>query len=67
MTGCGCLMLIALLVGGIVFMIFGSTDPGEPIEQAIALALIVLAVLSRTRGRMPLAPLRLALVRARRA
>ncbi len=64
MTGCGCLILIALLVGGIVFMIFGSTDPGEPIQQAIALALIVLAVVSRRR--MTLAPLRLAFVRARR-
>jgi hypothetical protein len=32
-TGCGCLILIAILVGGIVFMIFGSTDPGEPIDQ----------------------------------
>jgi hypothetical protein len=32
-TGCGCLILVAILVGGIVFMIFGSTDPGEPIDQ----------------------------------
>jgi hypothetical protein len=31
-TGCGCLILVGILIGGIVFMIFGSTDPGEPIE-----------------------------------
>jgi len=39
-TGCGCLLLIAALVGLIVFMIFGSTDPGEPIETAAALLLM---------------------------
>jgi hypothetical protein len=36
-TGCGCLLLIAALVGLSVFLIFGSTDPGEPIESAVAL------------------------------
>ena len=41
MTGCGCLLLIAALVGLIVFMIFGSTDPGEPIESAVALFLLL--------------------------
>jgi hypothetical protein len=40
-TGCGCLLLIAALVGLIVFMIFGSTDPGEPIETAVALLLLM--------------------------
>ena len=40
MTGCGCLLLIAALVGLIVFMIFGSTDPGEPVETAVALLLV---------------------------
>jgi hypothetical protein len=40
-TGCGCLLLIAALVGLIVFMIFGSTDPGEPIESAVALLLSI--------------------------
>jgi hypothetical protein len=38
-TGCGCLLLIAALVGLIVFIIFGSTDSGEPIESAVALSL----------------------------
>ena len=41
MTGCGCLLLIAALVGLIVFMVFGSTDPGAPIETAVALLLVV--------------------------
>ncbi len=42
MTGCGCLLLIAALVGLSIFMIFGSTDPGEPIETAVALFLLLL-------------------------
>ena len=62
MTGCGCLILIAVLVGGILFMIFGSTDPGEPIAQAVAL----LAAFALTL-RMTLVPARRGLVRARRA
>ena len=41
MTGCGCVLLIAFLVGIIVFLIFGSTDPGEPIETAVALSLLL--------------------------
>jgi hypothetical protein len=65
-TGCSCLLLIGLLVGGIVFMIFGSTDSGEPIQQMVALA-VVTTLISRIRGRVSLGPLRLALVRARRA
>jgi hypothetical protein len=40
-TGCGCLLLIAALVGLIVFLIFGSTDPGEPIESAVALLFLL--------------------------
>ena len=59
MTGCGCLLLIAALVGLIVFMIFGSTDPGEPIETAAALLLMWLA------QRETLVPRRRALVRSR--
>jgi hypothetical protein len=46
-------------------MIFGSTDPGEPIDQAVALAFVLVALLSRWR--MTLRPRRLALVRARPA
>jgi hypothetical protein len=61
-TGCGCLLLIAALVGLIVFMIFGSTDAGEPIESAVAL--LVLLWLTE---REALVPRRRALVRTRDA
>jgi hypothetical protein len=57
-TGCGCLLLIAALVGLIVFLIFGSTDPGEPIETAVALLLLWLG------QRQALVPRRRALVGA---
>ena len=62
MTGCGCLLLIAVIVALIVFMIFGSTDAGEPIETAVALFLLLL--LGQRRA---LVPGRRALVRARHA
>ena len=62
MTGCGCLLLIAAIVGLIAFMIFGSTDAGEPIETAVALLLLL--VLGQ---RQTLVPLRRALVRVRDA
>ena len=62
MTGCGCLLLIAALVGLIVFMIFGSTDSGEPIESAVALLLLLWLTLRET-----LVPRRRALVGSRDA
>ncbi len=62
MTGCGCLFLVALLVGGITFMIFGSTDPGEPIAQSVLIALLLVALV-----RVASAPFRRGLVRTRRA
>jgi hypothetical protein len=61
-TGCGCLLLIAALVGLIVFMIFGSTDAGEPIESAVALFLVLWLA-----ERESLVPGRRALVRTRSA
>jgi hypothetical protein len=61
-TGCGCLLLIATLVGLIVFLIFGSTDPGEPVESAVALLLVLWL-----GQRQALMPRRRALVRARDA
>jgi len=61
-TGCGCLLLIAALVGLIVFMIFGSTDSGEPIESAVALFLLLWLA-----ERESLVPLRRALIRPRDA
>lgn len=59
MTGCGCGILIVLIVGLIAFMLFGSTDPGEPVEAAALLLLLC--------GGMTLVPLRRALVRTTRA
>jgi len=61
-TGCGCLLLIAAIVGLIVLMIFGSTDAGEPVETAAALLLLVLL-----GQRLAFVPLRRVLVRARDA
>ena len=62
MTGCGCLLLIAALVGLSVFLIFGSTDPGEPIESAVALLLLLWL-----GQRQTLVPRRRVLVRSRDA
>jgi hypothetical protein len=61
-TGCGCLLLIAAIIGLIVFMIFGSTDTGEPVETAARLLLLVLL-----GQRLALVPRRRVLVRARDA
>ncbi|HEU5287286.1 MAG TPA: hypothetical protein VFV20_02690 [Candidatus Limnocylindria bacterium] len=61
MTGCGCALLIALIVGLITFMVFGSTDPGEPVDAAVAL-LAALSALGVAQ-----IPIRRALVRARGA
>jgi hypothetical protein len=61
-TGCGCLLLIAALVGLIAFLIFGSTDPGEPIETAVALLLLLWL-----GERQALVPRRRVLVRSRDA
>ena len=60
MTGCGCLLVIVALVGLIVFMMFGSTDSGEPIESAVALFLLLLLAERET-----LVPRRRLLVRSR--
>lgn len=62
MTGCGCVLLIGGLVGLIAFMIFGSTDPGEPIETAVALLFLLWSAQWQ-----PLVPGRRPLVRARDA
>lgn len=43
MTGCGCFLLFALLAVLLYLFVFGSTDAGEPIESAAALAVLVLA------------------------
>jgi hypothetical protein len=51
-TGCGCALLIAFIVGILGFFIFGSTDPGEPIEQAARL--LAFAALLARMARVPL-------------
>ncbi|OLC22067.1 MAG: hypothetical protein AUH33_00500 [Chloroflexi bacterium 13_1_40CM_68_21] len=44
MTGCGCLGVVAALVALLVIFLRGSFDAGEPIEQAVALAAVALAI-----------------------
>jgi hypothetical protein len=63
-TGCGCLVLIAAIVGLLVVFVRGSFDAGEPIDTAAALliALTVLAIELWKRERTAHQ-----LVRARRA
>jgi hypothetical protein len=41
-TGCGCLALIAFLIAMLVIFVRGSFDSGEPVEQAVALAVALL-------------------------
>ncbi len=50
MTGCGCLTLVAMLVALLVFFIRGSTDAGEPFEQAAALTLVLAGVRQAVRA-----------------
>jgi hypothetical protein len=71
-TGCGCALLVILLVGGITFMVFGSTDPGEPIAQTAMVARVAFVILIARLAftallRVAFAPVRRGLVRARRA
>jgi hypothetical protein len=62
-TGCGCLVLIAAIVGLLVIFVRGSFDAGEPIDTAVALlvaALLAIQLWKRERTAHEL-------VRARRA
>lgn len=43
MTGCGCLLIVAVLAGFLYVLIAGSTDPGEPIEQAASLVTLLVS------------------------
>ncbi len=49
MTGCGCLLLVALLGFLLYLFTFGATDTGEPVQQAVALGigLYVMAIAGR--------------------
>jgi hypothetical protein len=49
MTGCGCLLLVALLGFLLYLFTFGATDTGEQVQQAVALG-IGLYGLARTRA-----------------
>jgi hypothetical protein len=48
--GCGCLALLVALVAGVIFFIYASTDPGPPVEGAIAAAALATMVMNRTLG-----------------
>lgn len=50
MTGCGCLLLVGALAALLYVFLSGSTDAGEQIEQAVALAIAAHAA-SRIAGR----------------
>ena len=47
--GCGCLALLVAALAAAVFFVYASTDPGPPVEGAIALLPGIL-VLYRTLG-----------------
>jgi hypothetical protein len=64
-TGCGCLGLIALIVGLLVVFIRGSFDAGEPIDTAVALVVVLSAGLAVQRWQRERSANEL--VRARRA
>ena len=51
MTGCGCLLLVALLGFLLYLFTFGATDTGgEQVQQAIALALGLYVVIAGRRA-----------------
>jgi len=52
-TGCGCLLLVAALVGVLYVFFFGSTDSGEPIQEAAALAALVAGYVAIAGRRSP--------------
>jgi hypothetical protein len=41
MTGCGCLLLVAALLAVLYVFFSGSTDAGEPIQEAVALVALI--------------------------
>lgn len=53
MTGCGCLVLVAILIGLLYIFTFGSTDTGEPVEQAVAVAAALYALAAIGGRRSP--------------
>lgn len=52
LTGCGCGLVIGALAVLVYVLLFGSSDPGEPVAQATALIAVTLsAVLLLTGAR----------------
>lgn len=52
MTGCGCFILVATLAALLTLFLRGSTDTGEPFEQAAALLLVAVVACVAVRARM---------------
>jgi hypothetical protein len=50
MTGCGCLLLVSVLLAMLYVFLFGSTDAGEPIQEAAALAVLIYAAIGGRRS-----------------
>ena len=50
MTGCGCLVVIAAIVGLIVLFVRGSFDSGEPVAQSLLLLALAASVWHRERS-----------------
>lgn len=50
MTGCGCFILVAILAALLTLFLRGSTDAGEPFEQAAALAVALAAAFPAVRA-----------------
>ena len=50
MTGCGCLLLVAALIGVLYVLLFGSTDAGEPAQEAVALLTVAFAAIAGRRS-----------------
>ncbi len=53
MTGCGCLLVVAVLALLFYVFTFGSTDAGEQVEQAVALVASAYALSAIAGRRVP--------------
>jgi hypothetical protein len=46
-TGCGCLVVIAAIVGLLWIFVRGSFDAGEPIDTAVAFMVVIVLCIER--------------------
>ncbi len=53
MTGCGCLLVVAVLAVLFYVFTFGSTDAGDQVEQAVALVAGLYALSAIAGRRVP--------------